>query len=126
MENNKENKDIKKSLSSEEADWLENLFQSEKPNKQAAADPAPSSDLELEMIMAEVKYDGTMPILSSKSNDDAVAKILAEENKKSAPADATVVISNNVAFDLPEEPEITIEDALLLMILIHFEWIRKT
>ena len=111
MENNKENKDIKKSLSSEEADWLENLFQSEKPNKQAAADPAPSSDLELEMIMAEVKYDGTMPILSSKSNDDAVAKILAEENKKSAPADATVVISNNVAFDLPEEPEITIEDA---------------
>ncbi len=128
MDNKNENKDsrlqpaaqeAKKALSSEEADWLETLFQSDKLPEQIPENEQPSiseivtpgSDLELEMIMAEIKYDNSMPMLHTKSTDEKVAEILAEEGEKATtPAnDATLVIPQDIPEDLPpetpEEPE---------------------
>ena len=121
MDNKNENKDsrlqpaaqeAKKSLSSEEADWLETLFQSDKRPEQSkpAADepaPVPANDLELEMIMAEVKYDDSMPILHTKATDEAVERILAEKDGKQPPVsdDTILVIREELPSDmLVEEP----------------------
>ena len=118
MDNKNENKDsrlqpaaqdAKKALSSEDASWLENLFQSNKipevkepPKKEP--DPAAATDLELEMIMAEVKYDGTMPILATKTDDAEVEKILAEKDgKKPIPPEIKATISSELPLDMVEE-----------------------
>lgn len=131
MDNKNENKDsrlqpaaqdAKKSLSSEDADWLETLFQSglaKTGPKKATTDEEltkPSSDLELEMIMAEVKYDDSMPILHTKNTDAKVEEILAEESGKPVPTspDATMVFSQELPQELlaePDEPaEMIVED----------------
>ncbi len=125
MDNKNENKDrqlqnTKKSLSTEESDWLENLFQSDKlqsktAKKEQTADteiPMPSSDLELEMIMAEVKYDDSMPILHTKATDAAVEKILAEKDEKhpSVPTDSTVVISKDLTGDMVLDEPVVAEE----------------
>lgn len=118
MDNKNENKDsrlqpaaqdAKKALSSEDASWLENLIQSNKipevkepPKKEP--DPAAATDLELEMIMAEVKYDGTMPILATKTDDAELEKILAEKDgKKPIPPEIKATISSELPLDMVEE-----------------------
>ena len=118
MDNKNENKDsrlqpaaqdAKKALSSEDADWLENLFQSNKipevkepPKKEP--DPATATDLELEMIMAEVKYDGTMPILATKTDDAEVERILAEKDgKKPIPPEIKAAITADLPLDVVQE-----------------------
>ena len=118
MDNKNENKDsrlqpdaqdTKKILSTEDADWLENLFQSNKvpevkepPKKEADASAA--SELELEMIMAEIKYDGTMPILTTKTDDAEVEKILAEKDgKKPIPPEIKAAISAELPIEMVQE-----------------------
>jgi len=123
MDNKNENKDsrlqpaaqeAKKSLSSEEADWLENLFQSDKlPEKISEQEQppiseivTPGSDLELELIMAEIKYDNSMPMLHTKTTDEKVAEILAEEGEKETleTDDATIVVPQEIPEDFSANP----------------------